>query len=129
MHKEWSSSNRDADTLKGHPQVGKGGNVRKNSGAKNYSGNEDTVINSFVMEDNTENHLCDNVIIYNQQKDEESMPGSVVYDKIAREIRVCCRDGWVAFQQVMLRGRKLMTAQDFYNGFMSKVSKDLHRFT
>lgn len=135
MQKEWSSSKRDAETLKEYPHVGKGGNVRENSASKltndvkNYSGNDHTVKSNFVVENNTETHLCDNVIIHSQRMDERDMPGSVVYDRKAREIRVCCRDGWVAFRHVLLKGRKLMTAQDFYNGFMSKVSRDLHKFT
>lgn len=127
MQKKWSSSKGD-ETLKQFLQMNRGGSAREKKenecidDVHNYS-RYDSVMNS------TKAHLCDNFDTHSQKAVEREVPGSVVYDRKAKEIKVHCTDGWVAFQHVILKGRKLMTAQDFYNGFMSKVSKDLHKFT
>lgn len=60
--------------------------------------------------------------------DEIEPPGTVVYERKARVVRVRCADGWVSFRQVVVKGRKPMSAQDFYNGFISKVPKEMSRF-
>ncbi|XP_022084692.1 methionyl-tRNA formyltransferase, mitochondrial-like isoform X2 [Acanthaster planci] len=43
--------------------------------------------------------------------------GEVCYNKANQQICVRCKDGWVSFREVTLK--KKMTAQDFYNGYMS----------
>ena len=134
MQQEWFSK-RETETLRELSQIIKSESVRNNSerklnsDVKKYSRNGYTAENTFVVGDITRTHLCDNVNIHSQKIDEREVPGSVVYDRKAKEIKVRCRDGWVTFQHVMLKGRKLMTAQEFYNGFMSKVSIDLQKFT
>ncbi|KAG7164721.1 methionyl-tRNA formyltransferase, mitochondrial-like [Homarus americanus] len=55
-------------------------------------------------------------------------PGSVVYNKKLKVVSVLCLDGWVNFRQIVIKGRKAMSAHDFYNGFIGKVPKDHHRF-
>ncbi|KAK3864629.1 hypothetical protein Pcinc_029704 [Petrolisthes cinctipes] len=55
--------------------------------------------------------------------------GSIVYHLKSRVISVKCVDGWVSFRQVVMKGRKPMSAHDFYNGFISKVPKEMKRFT
>ncbi|KAG0718778.1 Methionyl-tRNA formyltransferase, mitochondrial [Chionoecetes opilio] len=134
MQEALSTSKRDAETLKVPPQAGRARNVKENISTKSISGvksfkSDCTVKNDFVVENSTITHPCHSVDIKSQRMDVIEMTGSVVYDRKAKAIKVRCRDGWVAFQCVLLKGRKLMTAQDFYNGFISKISKDLHRFT
>lgn len=134
MQKKWSNNKVDDKILKEF-QINKGGSVKKNREGEfikdvhNYCRNDSVKKYNFVMENSTKALLSDNCDTHSLKKVEKEVPGSVVYNKKAKEIRVHCRDGWVAFQHVVLKGRKLMTAQDFYNGFMSKVSKDLHKFT
>ncbi|XP_038078945.1 methionyl-tRNA formyltransferase, mitochondrial-like isoform X2 [Patiria miniata] len=43
--------------------------------------------------------------------------GEVHYDKATQQLCVWCKDGWVGFGEVTLK--KKMTAQDFYNGYLS----------
>lgn len=135
MQKKWSSNKRDVEMLKEFLQINRGGSVRENTESEfidnvhNCYRSDSAAKNNFVVKNSTKAHLCDNIDTHSQKIVEREVPGSVVYNRKAKEIRVYCRDGWVAFQHVVLKGRKLMTAQDFYNGFMSKVSKDLHRFT
>ncbi|OQR80111.1 methionyl-tRNA formyltransferase [Tropilaelaps mercedesae] len=47
-------------------------------------------------------------------------PGYVYYHKKRRLIAVLCRDGWVWVDFVCVAGKKKMTAQDFYAGFLNK---------
>ncbi|MPC67400.1 Methionyl-tRNA formyltransferase, mitochondrial [Portunus trituberculatus] len=130
MQKKWSNNKID-DKM----QINGCGSESENRESEfikdvhNYCRNDSATKNQFVMKNSTKAHLSDNIDNCSQKNVERTIPGSVMYNRKAKEIRVHCRDGWVTFQHVMLKGRKLMTAQDFYNGFMSKVSKDLHRFT
>ncbi|XP_076038681.1 methionyl-tRNA formyltransferase, mitochondrial isoform X1 [Oratosquilla oratoria] len=59
---------------------------------------------------------------------EETIPGAVIYCKRTKVLRVCCVDGWVEFRKVHVKGRKPMTAHDFYNGFISKRKAVDHVF-
>nr|XP_045613033.1 methionyl-tRNA formyltransferase, mitochondrial-like isoform X1 [Procambarus clarkii] len=68
----------------------------------------------------TENHNAENVKI--------CLHGTVAFDKKLKVLRVLCLDGWVSFRKVVIKGRKPMNAQDFYNGFMSKISNNDHKF-
>ncbi|XP_012583979.1 PREDICTED: LOW QUALITY PROTEIN: methionyl-tRNA formyltransferase, mitochondrial [Condylura cristata] len=43
-------------------------------------------------------------------------PGSVIYHKQSQMLLVCCKDGWIGVQSVMLK--KTLTATDFYNGYL-----------
>lgn len=47
-------------------------------------------------------------------------PGYVFYHKKLRLIAIRCSDGWVWANFVTIEGKKRMTAQDFYNGFLNK---------
>ena len=50
-------------------------------------------------------------------------PGCIELDHSERILRVLCADNkWIGFKMVKIQGRKSMTAQDFYNGFISKRS-------
>lgn len=55
-------------------------------------------------------------------------PGTVVYKWKSKVVSVRCVDGWVSFRKMVLKGHKPMSAQDFYNGFISKVPKEMSRF-
>nr|XP_036865880.1 methionyl-tRNA formyltransferase, mitochondrial isoform X2 [Manis javanica] len=43
-------------------------------------------------------------------------PGSVIYHRQSQSLLVCCKDGWIGVQSVMLK--KTLTATDFYNGYL-----------
>ncbi|TSK20034.1 Methionyl-tRNA formyltransferase, mitochondrial [Bagarius yarrelli] len=45
-----------------------------------------------------------------------AVPGSVHYQKQSETLLVCCKDGWVGFQTVMLK--KKLSAADFFNGYL-----------
>lgn len=52
---------------------------------------------------------------------ENITPGSIRYGKESKLLTVQCADGkWINIGKVGLTGRKIMTACDFYNGFLSK---------
>ncbi|KAK8733126.1 hypothetical protein OTU49_006773 [Cherax quadricarinatus] len=55
-------------------------------------------------------------------------PGRVIFNKKMKVVSVLCRDGWVSFKSVIIKGRKPMSALDFYNGFITKIPKDQHKF-
>lgn len=82
----------------------------------------------------TEKHInlseigCEKNESRNFQIVRKPLPGTIMFDKKLRVLSVRCLDGWVNFCQVVIKGRKPMSAQDFYNGFVSKVSKDLQKF-
>ncbi|KAK2496594.1 hypothetical protein MC885_000010 [Smutsia gigantea] len=61
------------------------------------------------------------------------IPGSVIYHRQSRSLLVCCKDGWIGVQSVMLK--KTLTATDFYNGYLhpwyqrnSQVQTSQYRF-
>ncbi|XP_068457665.1 methionyl-tRNA formyltransferase, mitochondrial [Clinocottus analis] len=49
------------------------------------------------------------------------VPGSVSYLKESNTLAVCCKDGWVGFQAVLLKKR--LTAADFYNGYLHQETQ------
>lgn len=54
--------------------------------------------------------------------EECSTPGTVRIHKADAKLRVMCADGnWLSFSSVTVVGKKPMSANDFYNGFLSKV--------
>lgn len=59
---------------------------------------------------------------------ENLLPGHTVFNKKSKVLSIRCADGYVSFQKVVVKGRKPMSAKDFYNGFISKKTKDLHVF-
>lgn len=53
-----------------------------------------------------------------------SLPGTVYYHKKRRLLCVKCADGeWIAFENVSLKGRRRLSARDFYNGYLNKLFK------
>nr|XP_019604252.1 PREDICTED: methionyl-tRNA formyltransferase, mitochondrial isoform X1 [Rhinolophus sinicus] len=44
------------------------------------------------------------------------IPGSIIYHRQSQILLVCCKDGWIGVQSVMLK--KTLTATDFYNGYL-----------
>ncbi|XP_022237126.1 methionyl-tRNA formyltransferase, mitochondrial-like [Limulus polyphemus] len=52
----------------------------------------------------------------------EVTPGTCYFHKKRRIMCIKCKDGWVGFRTFFIYGRKKMSADDFYNGFLSKVS-------
>ncbi|XP_006886757.1 PREDICTED: LOW QUALITY PROTEIN: methionyl-tRNA formyltransferase, mitochondrial [Elephantulus edwardii] len=44
------------------------------------------------------------------------IPGTLVYHKQSQILLVCCKDGWIGVQSLMLK--KTLTATDFYNGYL-----------
>ncbi|GAB6019266.1 hypothetical protein CHUAL_000866 [Chamberlinius hualienensis] len=55
-------------------------------------------------------------------------PGKVVYHKKRKIILVVCKDGWVGFQYVLHKGKRPMSASEFYNGYISKVEENQSYF-
>lgn len=52
-------------------------------------------------------------------------PGFVFYHKPTKLLRVkCCDNKWIAFRNISVAGKKTMSCADFYNGYISKVSKE-----
>lgn len=126
MQQEWSIKSKGAGTsIDLHTKKDKSEQKNVTSKMVTDIGN---VKNGYGAADSPSKSVCnsqDNI----QKMGEREVPGSVVYDRKARTIKICCRDGWVPFQHVILKGHKPMTAQDFYNGFLTKVPKDSRRFT
>lgn len=128
MWQEWSRKSKDEETsIDLH--AGKNGSGKKNGTSKLAVDDVEIVKNSCVVANSPRNDVSDSLVNQIQKMNEMEVPGSVVYDKKTKTIKVCCRDGWVAFQHVILKGHKPMTALDFHNGFISKVPKDSRRFT
>ncbi|XP_046550411.1 methionyl-tRNA formyltransferase, mitochondrial-like isoform X1 [Haliotis rubra] len=48
-------------------------------------------------------------------------PGTVVFDKKQKILCVRCQNGWVGFENIVFK--KKMSAQAFYNGYLSKVAE------
>ncbi|XP_047489667.1 methionyl-tRNA formyltransferase, mitochondrial-like [Penaeus chinensis] len=101
MHEEWSCfvpNNRE--------KCNKTNNVEK----------------EFTFSEKTSNTKCKN-------EDVKSLsPGCTVFNKKTKVLSVQCADGCVSFKKVIVKGRKPMSAKDFYNGFISKKTRDLHAF-
>jgi methionyl-tRNA formyltransferase len=57
-------------------------------------------------------------------------PGCVQLDRKGRFLRVLCADNqWISFRAIVVPGKKPMSPQDFYNGYMSKRSSTEWTFT
>lgn len=125
MQQEWSMKTKDTET---DLPAESDGSEKKN-GTQKLVTDDKKVKNGSADANSPRNYGCDSLDNQSQKMDEMEVPGRVVYDRKQRVIRVHCRDGWVAFQRVILKGHRPMTAQDFYNGFITKVPKDSHIFT
>lgn len=125
MQQEWSMKTKDTEI---NLATESDGREKKNGTPKLVT--DDKKVKKSGVDANSPGN-CDSDSFPNQNKIMVEMeePGRVVYDREQRTIRVHCRDGWVAFQRVILKGHRPMTAQDFYNGFITKVPKDSHIFT
>ena len=53
--------------------------------------------------------------------DDNYSPGTIRYEKVSKLVKIRCKNGWVEFRKVKVKGFKAMTAFQFYNGFLSKV--------
>uniref|UniRef100_A0A2P2I9V1 methionyl-tRNA formyltransferase n=1 Tax=Hirondellea gigas TaxID=1518452 RepID=A0A2P2I9V1_9CRUS len=51
-------------------------------------------------------------------------PGELYYSKKSRVLWVGCKEGVIAFRALKIKGKKTMTAHEFYNGFINKVPKE-----
>ena len=49
--------------------------------------------------------------------DEDSEPGTALYDRGTRAVWVKCRDDWIAIEEFRPEGKRKMSATDFANGF------------
>ncbi|XP_077993985.1 methionyl-tRNA formyltransferase, mitochondrial-like, partial [Glandiceps talaboti] len=47
-------------------------------------------------------------------------PGQIVFNKKLKVLCIRCKNGWVGFKAVTMATRKQLSAQDFYNGFLSR---------
>lgn len=127
MKQEWSMRSKETEpSIVVHTR--KDG-IEKESVTNKIVTDIEKMKNSSVVSNSPQNFCFYSHDNKSQIIDERKAPGSVVYDRKGRTIKIRCRDGWVPFQQVILTGHKPMTAQDFNNGFISKVPKSSHRFT
>ncbi|XP_058443696.1 methionyl-tRNA formyltransferase, mitochondrial [Malaya genurostris] len=56
-------------------------------------------------------------------------PGHIQYCRRKKRLRVCCNDGrLVDVDQLSIGGKKMMNAQEFYNGFLSKLTVEERMF-
>jgi len=76
------------------------------------------------------NHeIIKNKNIYSSPHENGRVPGEIVYSKEENILKVTCRDlTTIAFKFVKLKGKKLLNAHDFYNGFLTKHSKHKRLF-
>lgn len=125
MQQEWSMKTKDMET----DLPVESDESEKKNGAQKLVTDDKKVENGSVDENSPRNYGSESLDNHSKKMDEMEVPGRVVYDREQRTIKVHCRDGWVAFQRVILKGHRPMTAQDFYNGFITKVPKDSHIFT
>jgi methionyl-tRNA formyltransferase len=59
----------------------------------------------------------------------DALPGAIAYSRTLKQLEVTCdKNSVLAIKQLNVPGRKPLTAMDFVNGFLKKVSKDLWRF-
>jgi len=56
--------------------------------------------------------------------EEEVAPGSIFYHRKRRLLCFKCKDRWLAFPSVALKGYKRMTALAFFNGFVNPLIKN-----
>jgi methionyl-tRNA formyltransferase len=55
-------------------------------------------------------------------------PGRIVVDRSRNLLFVRCQENWVAFRHVTVHRRPVMSALDFFNGFLQKKSNGQHYF-
>lgn len=60
---------------------------------------------------------------------ETRQPGTVNFCKSTNYLRIKCSDDYVHFKTVEVKGKKPMSARDFFNGFISKYSMKDRYFT
>ncbi|XP_066963037.1 methionyl-tRNA formyltransferase, mitochondrial isoform X3 [Macrobrachium rosenbergii] len=122
MHKEWSFPEQSdnfvlekqtfCDTLSEKENKNLHDNVIcDKSNCKDHESVQEFVVVSY------KSSSCNQGIL-----DTAVKPGTAVYSKKTKTLNVKCLDNWVSFSQILLRGRKPMSAHEFYNGFMSKIS-------
>lgn len=57
-------------------------------------------------------------------------PGFVMFDKVNKVLKVLCADRkWICVKNVRVVGKPVMSAVDFNNGYINKLSKDRRYFT
>uniref|UniRef100_A0A182MFD1 Methionyl-tRNA formyltransferase, mitochondrial n=1 Tax=Anopheles culicifacies TaxID=139723 RepID=A0A182MFD1_9DIPT len=79
------------------------------------------VVKIFKLSYNSEQPLPTKMV-HNQ-------PGQVEYSKRTKQLLVRCGDGrLLAIHQLSVGGKKMLTGQDFYNGFLSKVNPSERNF-
>lgn len=72
---------------------------------------------------------CSDAYISNQASD-DLQPGHAEHDKPSRTLKVLCADKrYISVQKLGVHGKKIMSASDFYNGFLSKVPVNERYFT
>lgn len=83
--------------------------------------NEDLKLLDMVPNDLVTDYKIDELIKQKTTLDSPhaAMPGTVLHYKADNSLVMKCLDGWVAFRNVVMK--KTMSAQAFYNGYLSKV--------
>lgn len=72
---------------------------------------------------------CNNSDIVNQASN-HLQPGYVEHHKPSKTLKILCADKrCITVQKLGVRGKKIMSASDFYNGFLSKVPVHERYFT
>ncbi|XP_058820889.1 methionyl-tRNA formyltransferase, mitochondrial [Topomyia yanbarensis] len=66
----------------------------------------------------------------NDDSSDCTSPGHIKYCRRRKRLLVCCSDGrLVSIEQLAIGGKKVMSAQEFYNGFLSKLASSERVFT
>lgn len=67
-------------------------------------------------------------IMRNMGIDEKIFPGLAEFSRKRALLRIQCKDGkWICVRQVIIAGRKPLSATEFYNGYLSKIKNSLDR--
>lgn len=75
-----------------------------------------TLVKLFEIEDCTDSNIVN-------QTNNELRPGYVEHHKPSKTLKILCAGkSSISVQKVGVHGKKIMSASDFYNGFLSKVS-------
>jgi len=72
-------------------------------------------LHDLALEDVIEEPRRDSLLL-------DAAPGSHFFDKRTGLLCIRCYDGWVGFGRVKMKGKPVMTARDFQNGFLSKAT-------
>ncbi|XP_059488913.1 methionyl-tRNA formyltransferase, mitochondrial [Neocloeon triangulifer] len=63
------------------------------------------------------------------ERSTDSAPGLISFSKKSKHLEVACNENSVlAIKSLQLKGKKMMTAMDFVNGFLKRVPRDLWKF-